>query len=263
MPFPPTPRLEALLNGPGRWCRLEHLHETPSTNTVVVQRAHRGAPAGLVVVADRQTAGRGRRGRRWEDRPGGSLLTSVLVDVAGAQAGLLPFAAGLAVADAIAAAGASPRLKWPNDVLLDDRKCAGILIEAVPGPTGELRFVVGVGVNVDWRGTPRDGEAARWVSIAEATRRPVDRWGLLADLLESFDRWLEEPPSTLRPAFRQRCATIGSRVRVTLADRVVVAEAVDVDDSGGLVLRTAETTVTVRAGDVEHLRREDSPGGTQ
>ena len=154
----PDPRLARLVAASRRWRKIEHLEVTDSTNSVAAAGARSGSPAGLVVVADHQTAGRGRFGRRWEDRPGGSLLMSCLVDMP-PRPTLVPLAAGLSVADVVTRAGPDPELKWPNDVLIAGRKCAGVLVE-VCSPL----LVVGIGVNIDWRG---EVPPESWTSLAE------------------------------------------------------------------------------------------------
>ena len=248
---PPTDRLALLLEGPTRWSPFEHLVEVGSTNEVVAARAVAGAPSGLVVVADHQTAGRGRLNRTWVDVPGRSLLMSVLVEAPRVPT-LVPLAAGLAVADAVEAAGVVASLKWPNDVLVRDAKCAGVLVEGVGA-----RLVVGIGVNVDWRGVARAVAGAPWTSIADAVGRAVNRWEVVADLLGALDRWLvtvERAPDELLDAYRGRCATLGNEVRVDTPRGGVAGVAVGVDGDGALIVRGPRGEVTIRAGDVTHVR---------
>ncbi|MFN2556464.1 MAG: biotin--[acetyl-CoA-carboxylase] ligase [Nitriliruptorales bacterium] len=246
----PDARLAQLVAVSGRWREIEHLEVTESTNSVVAARARAGVPAGLVVVADHQTAGRGRFARRWEDRPGGSLLMSCLVE-APARPTLVALAAGLGVADAVARAGAEPELKWPNDVLIAGRKCAGVLIEA---PAGTERLVVGIGMNTDWRGEARPGTTAPWTSIAEELDRDVDRWDVLVELLETLDRRLGQGTDRLLADYRQDCSTLGREVEVERRDRPIVGRAVDIDERGALIVVTNDSTVVVDAGDVTHVR---------
>lgn len=254
----PTPALDALLRGPSPWHTIEHLPEVGSTNDLVAEQAVAGAPAGLVVVADRQTAGRGRRGRPWEDvEPARSLLCSVLLDAPALGATLVPLATGVAVADAVRRRGVRARLKWPNDVLVpvdgDLRKCAGILVEQ----HGD-RLVVGIGVNVDWRGVPRDPERANWGSVAEAQGGDVDRWDLLADVLRALEAWVRDAaadPVRLLASYRTRCDTLGQQVRVTVpSGELVEGRACGLAADGALQVETATGRVTVAAGDVVHVR---------
>jgi BirA family biotin operon repressor/biotin-[acetyl-CoA-carboxylase] ligase len=253
----PTPRLAALLHGGGRWTTFEHHATVDSTNARAAAHVRAGGGAGLVVVADRQTAGRGRLGRRWEDRPGGSLLVSAVVSPPPGAVTLVPLAAGLAAADAVAAAGAPGGLKWPNDVLVGGRKCGGILTEVVAPADGGAEVVIGVGVNVDWRGAPRDRV---WTSVGEEAGEgaDVDRWEVLADLLAALDRRLDTlvDGGALLDEYRRACVTLGRRVQVTLPHGVLVGVARDVDADGALLLRTGSSAAVLRvsSADVEHVR---------
>jgi BirA family biotin operon repressor/biotin-[acetyl-CoA-carboxylase] ligase len=255
-------RVEAQLRGPSYWRALEHLRETTSTNDAVAARARSGAAGGLVLVADHQTAGRGRRGRRWEDHPAGSLLASFLVGVPPRGTSLVPLATGLAVSDALRRHGVRADLKWPNDLLVGDRKCAGILVERHDDPAPGPFLVLGVGIDVDWRGTDRSGEAAGWTSLAEVTGTDVDRWSVLADLLRALAAWLDDvprDPTRLLAAYRVRCRTLGRTVRVTTPGGEVYGTARDVEAGGALVVATAAGPVTVTAGDVTHVREPPAP----
>jgi len=252
-------RVTALLAGPLAWHTVDHVAEVTSTNDVALERLRAGIPPGLVVVADRQTSGRGRRGRPWLDGPrqDASLMVTATAEVPPVHPTLVPLAAGIAVADAVRRAGGSPWLKWPNDVLLDQRKTAGILVEqhTIEG-TGVL--LVGMGVNVDWRGADRSGDRGGWTSIAEHLDAPVDRGGLLADLLRGLAAWLHSVPSDplrLLVSYRDVCATIGAQVRVSFPDGSVLdGRAVDLDREGRLVVDTPQRQVAVSAGEVQHVR---------
>lgn len=253
----PTERLQRLLDGSSCWTALERHAEVSSTSDVVLERAAAGAPPGLVVVAEQQTAGRGRAGRRWEDRPGGSLLLSCLLAPPASAPGLVPLAAGLATRGALCAQGADAGLRWPNDVLLDGRKCAGILVERHAAAGGDV-VVVGIGLNVDWRGADRSGDAASWTSVAEHTGHDHDRLDLLADLLAELDAWLahlQADPQALVAVYRTYCATLGREVEVTTPAGVVTGTAARIDGRGALVVDTPGGEVTVTAGDVVHARQ--------
>lgn len=215
-----------------RFADIRWLAEVASTNDVLVALARGGAPDGLVVVADHQTAGRGRRGRTWEAPAGSSLLASVLLRPAPP---LVTLAAGLAAADACAeVAGVEVALKWPNDLLLaGGGKLGGILAEAVGGAA-----VVGLGLNVDWGGAPLPAGAA-------SLGRPVDRRALLDAWLRGLDQ-----PGDVLARYRERCSTIGRRVRVQLVDGVLEGVATAVEGDGRLVVGGRP----VAAGDVVHLR---------
>ena len=204
--------------------------EVDSTNRVVADLARAGAVDGVVVGADHQTAGRGRRGRTWEAPPGASLLVSVLLRPAPA---LVTLAAGLAAAGACeSVARVDIGLKWPNDLLVDDAKVGGILTEAVAGAA-----VVGLGVNLAWAppGAARLGAQ-------------VDRQALLDHYLAGLDA-----PRDVLARYRERCTTLGRRVRVELPDGEVEGVASDVDDDGRLLVGGRPFA----AGDVVHLSVPD------
>ncbi len=240
-----------------RFAEVRAFAEVDSTNRYLLAEARAGAPEGMVAVADFQTGGRGRLGRAWTAPPGASLLVSVLLRPAlpPDRVHRVTMAAALAMADAVSAvAGFEPELKWPNDLLVGDRKLAGVLAEADLGPDGAVRaIVVGIGVNVSWPEVP-----AELAAIATAcnlvTGRDVQRSDLLVAFLErldarcdSFDRVLSD--------YRRRLGTIGRRVRVDLPNGVVVGTAVDVDQRGALLVETAPgCVVEIAAGDVVHLR---------
>ena len=201
--------------------------EVDSTNRLAADLARAGAADGLVVGADHQTAGRGRRGRTWESPDGSGLLVSVVL---WPVPPLVTLAAGLAAAEACdRVASVSTALKWPNDVLLGGRKVGGILSEQV----GDAA-VVGLGLNLTWA---PDGAAC--------LGREVDRHELLAAYLAGLDQ-----PADVLARYRSRCATIGRRVRVELPGGAVEGMAEAVDDEGRLVVDGRKIT----AGDVVHLR---------
>src|SRR3972149_6765033 len=133
------------------WTDVVCLAVTDSTNRVAMEMAENGAPHGTVVVADEQTAGRGRMGRRWESPPGKNLYVSLLLrpPVPTVEAPRLSLVAGVALADAVEEMGVSPSLKWPNDLYLGERKAAGILAEMASDPDGVRHVVIGVGLNVN------------------------------------------------------------------------------------------------------------------
>lgn len=190
------------------------------------------APTGAMVVAERQTLGRGRLGRPWES-PGGGLYFSCLVPLSE----LLPLRAGLALVEA---AGVGS-LKWPNDLLAPDgRKLAGILIESEPWAR---RAYLGVGVNTNRAPIP---EAA---SLSEF--RFVHRAQFLADFLCLLEGWLSQRPGQVLQAWRARNVTLGHEVRVCLGQgKVVEGEALDISPKGGLLVRTTQGVCEVTAGDV-------------
>lgn len=198
-------------------------------------------------MADHQSAGRGRLGRTWEAAAGSSLLTSILLrpQLPPDRLHLVTAAVALSAADALGdVAGFTPDLKWPNDLLVDDRKLAGVLAEAdLPA------VVVGIGINLNWDGpVPNDGIAANQVA-----GRPVDRDEVLTRLLQRLDARRLDWPS-VASEFRRRCATIGRAVRVELADETFTGTASDVSDEGHLMVDIGMCLRAVSAGDVVHLR---------
>jgi len=233
-----------------------------STNRYLLDEARRGAPDGVVAVADHQSAGRGRLGRSWESPAGANLLISVLLRpvLPPALLHLCTAAAALAAADACdAVAGVTPSLKWPNDLLVGERKLAGVLAEVDPGapggPPGSSAVVVGVGINVGWPGPPGAGGT----SLQAAAGHPVDRDELLGAFLVALAPRRAELGTTegrrrLATEWRDRCATLGRPVRVEVAEGFFEGIATDLDDGGHLVVRTADGTRVVPAGDVVHLR---------
>ncbi|MBA2532568.1 MAG: biotin--[acetyl-CoA-carboxylase] ligase [Nocardioidaceae bacterium] len=247
---------------PARWTRIEVVERTHSTNADVADAARRGEPEGLVVAAEHQVAGRGRLGRHWHAPPRSGLAVSALlrpVDVAAADWTWLPLLAGVAVHDALLRVADVPaRVKWPNDVLVAERKVAGILVELVETPGGPAA-VVGIGVNVSL--------GADELPVPEATSlfltggRPVDRTTLLLEVLkclsERYVAWRGVAgAAALRAAYQRACGTIGQRVEVSLADgSMLLGTATGIDTAGRLRVDTAGGTRVVGTGDVIHLRR--------
>jgi len=210
-----------------RFSDVRWFDELDSTNRVAAELARSGAADGLVVGADHQTAGRGRRGRTWESRPGASLLVSVVLRPAPA---LVTLAAGVAAAEACEAVVAGPvHLKWPNDVMSAGGKLGGILSELV----GDA-VVVGLGLNLGW--APPG---------AACLGPDVDRDRLLEAWLSGLDE-----PSDVLARYRARCSTLGRRVRVELPGERVEGTAHAVDAQGRLMVDGR----VISAGDVVHLR---------
>ncbi|MEU8327181.1 biotin--[acetyl-CoA-carboxylase] ligase [Micromonospora sp. NPDC048839] len=274
-------RLRRALVAPnGPWSRLELHAETGSTNADAAEAARAGEPEGLVVVAERQTAGRGRRGRVWQSPPRAGIATSVLLRPGVAVPdrdwppapptgyGWLPLLAGVALVEAVARlAELDATLKWPNDLLIDDAKCAGVLAEAVPGraPDQPPAIVLGIGLNVTLRAEelPVNPTGLPATSLQLAGAAATDRDPLLRALLRSvaewYDRWRsaggDAVASGLRDAYLAACATIGREVRVLLPDgETVTGTATGVDPDGQLQLTTPAGARTLAAGDVLHLR---------
>ena len=218
--------------------------EVGSTNREVAALARQGAPDGVVLVADHQSQGRGRRGRTWDAPPGTSLLVSVLLRPTSPH--LAAMATGLAAVQACAdVAGVAASLKWPNDLLAGPDKLGGILAELVDGAV-----VVGLGVNVDWD-IPLPAGA---VDLRRLAGRPVDRSQLLVGFLLALDDRCRRPADAVLAEYRTRCVTLGRPVRVELGPESVAGTATAVDDHGRLVVEAGPARRVIAAGDVVHLR---------
>ena len=262
----------AVLSPGGPWHTLEVVAETASTNADLVAAARDGAPEGMILVAEHQRAGRGRAGRVWSAPPRAGLAVSVLLRPGAAAArwpavpaarwGWLPLLAGVALAESVAGlAGVPARLKWPNDLLLDGAKCAGVLVEVAGGAV-----VVGIGLNVTQRPEelpePAPG-ALPATSLALAGARVTDRQQLLVELLRTAGQWYglwrrhagDPGACGLRAAYLRICATVGKSVRALLpGGTVLTGTAETVDGEGRLVLHTQHGTRALAAGDITHLR---------
>jgi BirA family biotin operon repressor/biotin-[acetyl-CoA-carboxylase] ligase len=246
----------------GEW-EVRRFGEIDSTNTYVLDQARQGAAEGLVAVVEHQTAGRGRLDRRWESPPGANLLASVLLRP-GCEPDDLHLCTGavaLAAADACAeVAGVEPVLKWPNDLLVNGAKLAGVLAEAEFVGDRLEAVVVGIGLNVAWPG-PADAGGTCLDDAGGTGQQPVDKAVLIERLLEGLSarRPLlddEAGRRALAGEVRRRCATLGQRVRVTLPTGELTGLASAIDDTGHLVVDTASGPQLVSAGDVVHLRPE-------
>jgi BirA family transcriptional regulator, biotin operon repressor / biotin---[acetyl-CoA-carboxylase] ligase len=255
-----------------RFTDVRRFESIDSTNRYLLDEARAGAPAGVVAVADYQTAGRGRRGRRWSAPAGSNLLVSVLLRprLPAQQRHLSSAAVTLAARDAVRrVTGATLGIKWPNDlVITDGRKVAGVLAETDTDDGERPAVVVGIGINCNW---PGDGDAdalgegahvedlARAVSLRQLSGGPVDREAVLSGFLEGLGPRVDalDEPSTrarLQADLRAACTTLGTLVRVELADRTIEGTASDLTDDGHLVVDTDRGPEKVVTGDVVHLR---------
>jgi BirA family transcriptional regulator, biotin operon repressor / biotin---[acetyl-CoA-carboxylase] ligase len=245
---PPSARTP---NGRDRW-QIRRFADIDSTNRYLLDEARSGATTGLVAVADHQSAGRGRFDRRWEAPPGSSLLVSVLLVppqlLTGSHRAVM--ATALALAEAVEeVAGFSPGLKWPNDLVVGDRKLAGLLAER----EGDA-LVIGAGCNVEWESFPPELAGTATACNVEAGH-PVDRDALLDEFLARLEVALEKLDEV--PArYRARLTTLGCHVRVERVHDALEGDAVDVTDDGALVIRVDDRFELVTAGDVVHLRTQ-------
>lgn len=257
----------ALMTPGGFVSALRVLPSVESTNTALVDAARDGAPHASVLVAEEQTAGKGRLGRTWTAPARSGLFVSILLrpEVPAAAWTWLPPLAGLAAREAVGrAAELEIGLKWPNDLVVGageaaDRKLGGILCETVPGATA---VVVGIGLNVTLR--QHELPVPQACSLALAGAANTDRDTLLRSLLRSFGDWYtrwsdaggDAEAAGLREAYARACTTIGRDVRAELpGDRIVTGRASGVDGTGALLVTTADQGVLpIGAGDVVHLR---------
>ena len=270
----------ALAGGPGaRFADVRWVDETGSTNADAMELARQGEREGIVLVADHQTAGRGRAGRTWVAPPGAGLLLSVLLRPPAPVIDLATMAVAVSAASAVASvAGFSPRLKWPNDLVWPgdgssaDRKLAGILAEAdwpasstisagwrEPAVHDRAVVVVGIGINVQWPDELPDDLADIAVAINHVVDRPVDREDLLIALLEElgprYDALVRGDRAAVLDEWRARSATLGRRVLIDLGTDELEGTAVDVTEQGHLILETLEgSRRELAVGDVVHLR---------
>ncbi len=247
-----------------------HVHdEVDSTNRLAVDLAQAGTPDGTVVVAESQTAGRGRQGRQWFSPSGGNLYLSVILTGTNSPGIMtwIPLLASVAVVRAIQeVTGLSTRVKWPNDVLAyrdgHGRKVAGILAEATGGDPNDIRaIVVGIGINANMplESFPEDLSPIA-TSLLIETEHPVDRIRLLATLLLEFEHLYAHlrthGTAGIRESYLPLSDTLGKQVRIELVgggQTEGTAEAIALD--GALCLRAGDgTVVEIRAGDVVHLR---------
>jgi BirA family transcriptional regulator, biotin operon repressor / biotin---[acetyl-CoA-carboxylase] ligase len=217
-----------------------HLRETTSTNDRARDLAADGAPHGTIVTAGVQTAGRGRQGRTWSAPPGSSLLLSLILR---SFDGLLPLRAGLAVAEL---AGPHARVKWPNDVLIEGRKVAGILVEARPS---EGWAVLGIGLNAALKVAELPPDLRD--TAATLGRAPGELDVVLGELLDGLARWLGAPVDEVVAALRARDALLDQRVAWNGGEGVGAG----IDGAGRLLVRYADGSETVlEAGEVHLLR---------
>lgn len=240
---------------------VEVLPEAPSTNALLADRARAGAPEWSVLATEHQTAGRGRLDRVWETPPRAALTFSTLLRPVGPSTAWpwLPLMAGVAVVRALRDLDVPADLKWPNDVLVEDGKVAGILVERVETRSGAAA-VLGIGLNVGQTRPELPVPSATSVLLATGSvpERTLLLESLLAHLREQYDVWSAGGGARLRPAYLSACVTVGRRVRVVLpGGGELTGTATDVDVGGRLVVGGTP----VAAGDVVHVRPADDAAG--
>ena len=237
-----------------------------STNTRALAWAAEGAAEGSLVVAERQTAGRGRYGRAWQAKAGKNLTCSLVLRprLAPERLGLVTLAAGVAVAEAVStfAAPLAPAIKWPNDVLMEGRKCCGMLLESSFVGRAENRppaVILGIGLNVNQAAFPSDLAADAShppTSLLLETGRHVPRAALLAELLrvleDRYQSLFEDGGRAVRRAYVKRMAGLGevTTLRFTGTERRVEGRLDGISAIGALRLQTADGLLTLHAGEV-------------
>ncbi len=259
--------------------RLSYLPTVESTNTLAMQLARERPDEGLVVLTDSQTAGKGRQGRRWVDAPGCNVLMSIVLRPS-FPPHLLVMIASLAVVDAIARAckeQAAATIKWPNDVLIGERKVAGILIETSHDAQGHLLAVMGIGINVNGHIeavaqylAEQASHVARATTLETVCGHPVSREILIAYLLRSLEEAylsLQQettgvlsattvrtlPSRLLREKWRDRLSTLGRAITVRQGNSTISGIAEDVDGNGELLLRShSGELISITWGSVDY-----------
>jgi BirA family biotin operon repressor/biotin-[acetyl-CoA-carboxylase] ligase len=253
-----------------------HLHqELASTNSEALRLAQAGATHGTVVVAEHQSAGRGRRARQWYSPPGANIYCSVVVRGIGSSRTLsewlswVPLVSALAAAEAVhTTTSLSLSLKWPNDLLFQERKVGGILCESTHISADTPIIVIGIGLNVNMTedSFPEDLRQTA-TSLSAASRSSINRVRLLTQLLLELERGLDElrtqGPDRLRDTYVSRCGTLGKRVRLLLEDeQELLGTAESIGADGALQVRPSTpfsgaqrpSLLDIRAADVIHLR---------
>ena len=253
--------LRPLLNTHDVGRELYCYEELGSTNDRARELAEEGVEHGTVVVAETQTAGRGRRGRPWVSPPGKNLYLSVVLrpELAPVQASELTLVASLAVCDALRQAGVDAGIKWPNDLVASGKKIAGILTELAAEPERVHWVVVGVGVNVNARAEDFPEELRREATSVLLERgAPAPRALFAAACLTALEGWVDrhadEGFGAVRDAWRERSVTLGREVLVRTDGREIRGTAEDIDDQGALLVRGPEGRERILVGDVALLR---------
>lgn len=230
-------------------------HESLSSTNDRARTLAEAGRSGVAVIAGQQTGGRGRQGRTWHSPEGGVWCSAVLEPSLPAERrALLTFAAAIAICQAAASVGVECEIKWPNDVLVPtsegDRKLAGILTEAGGGPETTSWVIVGIGLNADIEAASLPPGAT---SLRAETNRPVDRAAVVQSVLTEL--WeLRDAPERILSRWRSLTGTIGRPVQVETGSETFTGTAMDVTDTGALILETETGREVVTAGDCEHLR---------
>lgn len=238
------------------WRDISVVARTGSTNADLAQAARDGTPAGRVLIAREQAAGRGRRARSWTSPPDTSIALSVLLEPTPPiqRWSWLSLVAGLAVTEALdllAGPGTEVQLKWPNDVLVNEKKVCGILSEAVPNPAGD-KAVVGLGINVSLRRDQLPVPTATSLLLEGVTQ---DQNAVAAAVLTRFQHHYEQwqRSGSLHEAYAARCASVGRALRISVSENSFVeGRGHGIDADGRLLVATAKGIEAFAVGDVVH-----------
>ena len=242
--------------------RIEHFFRTDSTNRVAMELGYAGEPEGAVILAEEQTAGRGRAGRRWHSERAAGIYVTLLLrpKISPVQAPLLTMLAGLSAHSAIQAqTGMRPDVKWPNDLILNGKKLGGILTEMHAEPASVRLVIVGIGINVNQEAFPSELNRIA-TSLRVETGKNQSRLELLARLLREFEtdynRFLRDGSSSVTERFTQISSyALGKKVRVTNGNETYVGVTAGLRPEGLLqVQREDGAVVAVLAGDVAEIR---------
>lgn len=255
-------RLRAALPIKGMGAPLYYFPSLGSTNDHAKQLAAQGAPHGTLVTADEQTAGRGRMRRRWVTKRGSGLAISMVLRPAGAASsavGLFSGLGALAVVQGLEGLGLSPQIKWPNDVLQEGRKVAGVLAEAA-WQSGEVEHVVlGMGVNVRAASLPEDAALDFPSTYVDAhSPQPVEREGLLIEIVRGVGLWIDQlgSPAMLQ-RWQERLAFMGEDVVVSGSGHEITGKVVGLNDAGRMVLRSPSGETVALGSEAVTIRPVD------
>jgi BirA family transcriptional regulator, biotin operon repressor / biotin---[acetyl-CoA-carboxylase] ligase len=239
--------------------RFHYFREIDSTNNYARGLAERGEPQGAIVIAERQTLGRGRLGRRWVSPPYVNLYCSIILrpNLPPAHTPRITLTAAVALADAIESfSPVAPVIKWPNDILAGDKKLAGVLTEAVSNSQRVEFVILGIGVNLNFPLDSMPPEIReRATSLSVLAGKSVSREGFLRRLLQDLDRCygvLEETGfAALASRWDARFGLRGRRVRVEMTDRTIIGRAIGIDADGALIIESPDGgRQRIVAGDV-------------
>ncbi|MHB8482830.1 MAG: biotin--[acetyl-CoA-carboxylase] ligase [Nitrospiria bacterium] len=245
---------------------LIYLKSTDSTNLQAVRLGKEGSPNGALVIAEKQTGGKGRLNRTWISPPFANLYFSLLLrpPVSPQAASWIPLLGGVSISKGIHAyTGLLPKIKWPNDILMNGKKAAGILTELNAEGNQVQYLVLGIGLNVNMsRFSAAISQTA--TSLKKESGHSIHREPLLVDLLQEIEKELEHfyqnGPQTISSEWKRLSDTIGKKVRVrSQTGQIIEGKAIDLDPHGGLILEKEDLTrITVMAGDITYLQNINS-----